>query len=148
MSVRWDNYSQVRQAMLASTPRGAVPDPTPSAPRLLVVAFIDQSSPPALATAATLESIRSAREVDGFAQLFLLEASAEAARAAELGLVSTPALAFYWDARPLIVRRPDWADGALLVGPLPHATLLEVMRHARECCIGAAGGELVLSLDF
>ena len=144
--MRWDDYSLVREALLASKAHGE--GEHTHTPRLVVVAFADRWSKPAMATMGAIETIRMGRDVEGFAQLFVIEATTERDRCWDLGVVSTPALVFFWDSQQLTVRRPDYDDDQKLVGAYSQETLLEVIRHARECCVNPRDGELVLSLDF
>jgi hypothetical protein len=117
------------------------------APRLAIVCFADAWSPPAVAAVAALEQISG--DLRGFAQTFAVDAAQEQERAWEAGVVSTPAFLFYWDGQPVLVRRPDWDDDNKLAGAFGMEQLLEIARHARECCGNASEGEqLILALDF
>ena len=88
------------------------------------------------------------RHSQAFAQLFVLEATAEHECCWELGVVTTPSVVFFWDGTPVCVRRPDWDDDTKLVGAQTQEILLEVIRHTRECCLQAGEHDPVLSLDF
>ena len=64
-------------------------------------------------------------------------------------MASTPALFFYLDGEPMLVRRPGWEDDRKYRGALVAAQLLEIIRHARSLCGGDGSSEpAVLSLDF
>ena len=103
-------------------------------PRLNVVAFCDKWQPPALATASALETVRAEGAVQAFASIFLIDATAERDAAHEAGVLATPALLFYWEAEPAIVRRPAWEDDCKFSGAAPAERLVEIIRHARDCC--------------
>lgn len=147
-SARFDEYSLVQDAI--SSARSLVHESEDAAPvpRLTVVAFIDKWAKPAMAVASSLEAIRMHRDVERFARLFIIETNCERDKSFEFGIASTPAIVFFWGGRLVTVRRPDWDDDKKLVGALSQETLLEVLRHARECCANNTEGDLVLSLDF
>lgn len=151
--VRYDPYAIVADALASSSGRAAAAAQgsrdAALAARLLVVCFVDRWAPPAHATALAVEAVRTGREV-GFAQLFVVDAADEREQAWEAGVVTTPSLRFYWEGDAVLLRRPDWEDGLMFVGALSAERLLEVCRHARECCEEGAteGGRRVLSLDF
>ena len=146
-SASWDEYVLVQEALLASEARVGG-EHSLAAPRLIVVAFVDKWSKPGMVTAEGIEAIRMGRDVEGFAQVFVIEANTEQDRCWELGVVSTPALLFFWDAQQVTVQRPDWGDDVKFVGAHSQDVLLEVIRHARECCASAEDGKYVVSLDF
>jgi hypothetical protein len=83
--------------------------------------------------------------IQAFAQLFVLEASAEHERCWDFGVVTTPSVIFSWDGQQMCVRRPDWDDATKLVGAYSQQMLLEVRAcdwgciacgiHAREPCV-------------
>ena len=115
------------------------------APRLVVVCFADAWAPPAMATASTVQAVRSGGEVGAIANLFVLDAFEERERAWELSVTSTPATFFWWDGHLLPVRRPGWEDDNKICGALAVTQLLEIVRHARSTCGGDGGA---LALDF
>lgn len=151
-TLRFDSYGSVQEALRAGAGRVAVAAQgsleAQRAPRLAVVLFADEWAPPALATAAALEAVRSGGDVQGFAQLFLVDASEERDHTWEAGVVTTPALTFYWDGEPVLVTRPDWEDDYKYCGAMSIDRLLEIVRHARDCCKERAeGAQLTLTLD-
>jgi hypothetical protein len=117
---------------------------------LTVVGFIDRWAPHSFATAVALEAVRSAGEVAAFANIFLVDATAERDAAHEYGVLATPALLFFWDGEQAIVRRPAWEDDNKYCGVVPAARLAEMIRHARDCCVKqmAEGAPPAIGLDF
>ena len=152
-SVRYDSYSLVADAVRAGRDRVAAAAAGSAeaqrGPRLVAVAWIDTWAPPAQVAAQAVEAVRTARDCP-FAQLFIVEATEHSDKAWEFGVVTTPAMQFYWDGAPVKVRRPDWEDDNKLTGPLMGTKLLEVLRHVRTCCDAGPSelGQYVLSLDF
>ena len=146
----FDSCCSVEDALVSSrTGRaGRSPGSVPP-PRLTVVCYADPWAPPAMATAAAMETVRMGGEVAAIANLFNINASEEHENASVLGVTSTPALFFYLDGEPMLVRRPGWEDDRKYRGALVAAQLLEIIRHARSLCGGDGSSEpAVLSLDF
>ena len=114
--------------------------------RLVVIAFVDTWSPPALAMAAALEAAKA--DVRGFASIFLVDATADGAAAHEAGVLSTPAVQFFWDGIQATIHRPAWDDDDKYSGAAPAERIVEMIRHARDCCVKADGMRLVVDLDF
>ena len=137
----FDSYAAVADALRAGASGGH---------RLVVVAFIDRWAPPAYSTAAALEAVRASGDVTAFASVFIVDASVESTAAHEAGVLSTPALLFYWDGIQASVRRPAWEDDWKFSGAAPAERLVEMIRHARDCCVKQAqeGARLVVGLDF
>ena len=137
----FDSYAAVADALRAGASGGH---------RLVVVAFIDRWAPPAYSTAAALEAVRASGDVTAFASVFIIDASVESTAAHEAGVLSTPALLFYWDGIQASVRRPAWEDDWKFSGAAPAERLVEMIRHARDCCVKQAqeGARLVVGLDF
>jgi hypothetical protein len=151
--IECEEYSAVADALRAMAGRAAATrDGTLSieaqrAPRLLLVAFIDTWSPPAQAMAVALNVLR--RDVKAFAQIVLVNALSDRDAAWEAGVVTTPALMFYWDGELARVRRPTWEDDNKITGVVSAERLAEIVRHARDCCSSRSeSGQLVISLDF
>ena len=149
-TIHFDPYSAVLETLRSGLGRAAAiaqgSAEAARSPRLTVVCFADDWAPPALATAAALEAVRSSGEVQGFAQLLLIDMSEERNHAWECGIVTTPALTFHWDGEPVLITRPDWEDDYKMYGALSTERLLEIIRHARDCC--CKDGPLMLALDF
>ena len=118
--------------------------------RLVVVAFVDQWAPPAHATAAALNTIQHGGHVHAFASIFVVDATSERDAAHGHGVLSTPAILFFWDGLQASVRRPAWDDDDKFCGAAPVDRLVEMIRHARDCCVKqtSEGGRLVVGLDF
>ena len=118
--------------------------------RLVVLAFVDRWSPPAIATAAALEVVRLGGHVQAYASVFIVDATAEREGAHEHGVLSTPALLFFWEGQQVSVRRPTWEDDDKFIGSANVDRLIEMIRHARDCCVKQAseGARIVVNLDF
>ena len=116
---------------------------------LVVVAFVDRWAPPAYATAVALDALRSSGAVSAFASIFIVDATAERDAAHDAGVLATPALLFYWDGVQASVRRPAWDDDDKYTGAAPADRLVEIIRHARDCCVkqAAEGAPLVIGLE-
>ena len=69
---RFEPHATALQAVHAAAANDNAED-TRRAPRLVVVAFLDRWSPPALATATALEAVRNSGDVNAFAHIFLGE---------------------------------------------------------------------------
>ena len=151
---RYDSYQLVAvtlgQALGRAAAAAAGSIEAQRATRLAVVAFIDPWAPPAHATAVSLEQVRMSGDVQAFAQIFVIDASTERDAAWDASVVSTPALLFYWDGAPAVVRRPTWEDDNKFAGACSAERLVEIIRHARDCCAKCAEEhtELVVGLDF
>lgn len=150
----YDAYALVADTLSQSAGRAAAAATgsveAQRAPRLTVVAFIDPWAPPAHATAAALEQVRMGGAVQAFAHVFIVDASAERDAAYDAGVVSTPSLLFYWEGAPAAIQRPTWEDDNKFTGACSPERLVEIIRHARDCCAKCAEDhtELVVSLDF
>ena len=153
-SPRFDSYALVADALRTGLGRAAAAAAgsidAQRAPRLVVVAFVETWAPPSLTTAVALEAVRMAGDVQAFSQIFIVDASTERDAAWEAGVVSTPALLFYWDGEPVLVRRPAWEDDNKFAGAASVERLVEIIRHARDCCdkCAAESASLVVGLDF
>ena len=141
------SWNAVADALAAARQR-ALNGETQRTQRLTVVAFLDSWAPPSQATAAALEACRG--DVQAYAQLCLVDALAERDAAWDAGVVSTPSLQFFWDGELSQVRRPTWEDDTKLTGAPPAERLVEILRHARDCCAKCAAehAQLVIGLDF
>jgi hypothetical protein len=151
---RYDSYQVVADTLTQALSRAAAAAAgsieAQRAARLAVVAFVDPWAPPAHATAVALEQVRMSGDVQAFAQLYLVDASAERDATWDSGVVTTPALLFYWDGAPVVVRRPTWEDDNKFTGACSAERLVEIIRHTRDCCFKCAEdhAELVVGLDF
>lgn len=118
-----------------------------TAHRLVILAFVDQWAPPAYATAVGLESIRA--QVQAYASIFIVDATAERDAAHDAGVLATPALLFFWEGQQAIVSRPAWDDDDKYSGAVPADRLVEIIRHARDCFVKQAreGGRLVVAVE-
>ena len=63
----------------------------------------------------TLQALEEGGELR-FAKLLYVDADRERSKCIELNLACPPALIFYWDGKPLTLRRPDWDDDVKYVG--------------------------------
>ena len=143
---RFEPHATALQAVHAAAANDNAED-TRRAPRLVVVAFLDRWSPPALATATALEAVRNSGDVNAFAHIFLVDATTERDAAWDGGVVVTPALQFYWNGELALVRRPGWEDDNKFVGAAAPDKLVEIIRHARDCC-AVESAQPVIGLDF
>jgi len=110
--------------------------------KLVVIAFVHFWSSPSLHVIASLSRIKS--EVS-FARVFAINADNEPAKCREFRLRSTPSVCFYYDGKPLTVRRPDWEDQQFFVGAMPEDNWLDLIRHARDA---GERGKLIVYADF
>ena len=67
-----------------------------------------------------------------FAEVVYINADEEREKCFEIGLSSPPALMFYWEGTPIMIRRPEWPDDKKYVGVPKKETLLELIRFAKE----------------
>ena len=154
IALRWDAHAQMSEALRSGLGRAAAATAgsieAQRAPRLMVVAYADPWAPPAHSTAVAVEQVRMGGDVQAFAQIFLLDAMAEREAAYEAGIVSTPAILFYWDGEPVIVRRPLWEDDTKFTGAITAERLVEIIRHARDCCAKGVeeSTQLIVTVDF
>lgn len=80
-----------------------------------------------------------------FARFHVVDANEEAKTCWEQGIISTPALLFYWQGRPLNVRRAGWNDDNKFVGALSHEQLVELVRSARAA---VSSNNALMHVDF
>ena len=79
------------------------------------------------------------------AAVYVLDADAEDAKCDELGIVTTPALLFYWGDRPMAVKRQGWNVDVKWQGCIAKGDLRRLCERARAC--GAQEGNACLELD-
>eukprot|EP01116_Phalansterium_solitarium_P007503 TRINITY_DN20212_c0_g1_i1.p1 TRINITY_DN20212_c0_g1~~TRINITY_DN20212_c0_g1_i1.p1 ORF type:complete len:142 (+),score=13.35 TRINITY_DN20212_c0_g1_i1:172-597(+) len=109
---------------------------------LVVVAFVHMWSAPALHVVTSLNRIKPEAS---FAHIFIVNVDSEPVRSREFRLRSTPAVCFFFDGKPLTVRRPDWEDQRFFVGAMPEDNWLDLIRHARDA---GERGKLIVYADF
>ena len=109
-SFQVDTYAAAVKALRAAGTAGIQ--------RLVIIAFVDRWSPPAVATAAALEQMRQGGHVH-YASVFIVDATADRDAAHEHGVLCTPALLFFWDGQQASVRRPAWEDDDKFSGAAP-----------------------------
>ena len=164
MSSSFDTFAMARDFMLMAAP-------DQQHPRLVVVAFVDKWSPPAMRLSMDIEALRAGNDVR-FVQLFVLDAAQarllplpfcamplptictalaqEREAAWDLGVTATPALFCYWEGKPVTVHRSDWEGGFAFVGALSRPQLTEYLRHTRDCCVDCSekGRPLLAGVEF
>lgn len=146
--VRWDAYALVHEALEICQQQALAPDDSLAAARLVAVCFADRWSKTAMSTALSLESVRQGREVEAFAQSFVVDAATEPEVCWELGVTATPALLLFWDGQPVTIRRPDWADDTKLSGAFASERVLEIIRHTRDSCLQPGVEGVLVSFDW
>ena len=108
--------------------------------RLTLVVFAHAWSPEARSAASVARSL----DPDD-AAVYVLDADAEDAKCDELGIVTTPALLFYWGDRPMAVKRQGWNMDVKWQGCIAKGDLRRLCERARAC--GAQEGNACLELD-
>ena len=108
--------------------------------RLTLVVFAHAWSPEAKSAASVARSL----DPDD-AAVYVLDADAEDAKCDELGIVTTPALLFYWGDRPMAVKRQGWNVDVKWQGCIAKDDLRRLCERARAC--GTQEGNACLELD-